>query len=118
MPLQGHFIPPKCAGRPPFRLILREADYSSTEPPPLETAAWVGALECSPGRMVSVWHLLLEKSQLSLGAQGVSGDAIAERLGKDGASVVVNYVRNADKSREVVSAIEAREGAHSPCGPT
>jgi NAD(P)-dependent dehydrogenase (short-subunit alcohol dehydrogenase family) len=47
------------------------------------------------------------------------GRAIAERLGKDGASVVVNYVRNADKSREVVSAIEAaREGAHSPCGPT
>lgn len=38
------------------------------------------------------------------------GRAVAERLGKDGASVVVNYVRNADKSREVVSAIEAAGG--------
>jgi 3-oxoacyl-[acyl-carrier protein] reductase len=38
------------------------------------------------------------------------GRAIAERLGKDGASVVVNYVRSADRSREVVSAIEAAGG--------
>ncbi len=44
MPLQGYFVPPKFAGRPPFRLILRKADYSSTEPPPLKTAALVGSV--------------------------------------------------------------------------
>jgi len=38
------------------------------------------------------------------------GRAVAERLGKDGVSVVINYVRNADKSREVVSTIEAAGG--------
>ncbi len=36
--------------------------------------------------------------------------AIAERLGKEGASVVVNYAQNADKAREMVSAIEAAVG--------
>lgn len=35
------------------------------------------------------------------------GRAVAERLGREGASVVVNYVRNADKARDVVSAIES-----------
>jgi 3-oxoacyl-[acyl-carrier protein] reductase len=38
------------------------------------------------------------------------GRSIAERLGKDGASVVVNYVQSADAAREVVSAIEASGG--------
>jgi 3-oxoacyl-[acyl-carrier protein] reductase len=35
------------------------------------------------------------------------GRAVAERLGREGASVVVNYVRNADRAREVVSTIES-----------
>jgi 3-oxoacyl-[acyl-carrier protein] reductase len=35
------------------------------------------------------------------------GRAIAERLGRDGANVVVTYVGNRDKAQEVVSAIEA-----------
>src|SRR5438874_27078 len=40
------------------------------------------------------------------GSRGI-GRAIAERLGRDGASVVVNYVQNVDKAKEVVSAIES-----------
>jgi 3-oxoacyl-[acyl-carrier protein] reductase len=56
--------------------------------------------------------LLTGKVAIVTGSSRGIGRAIAERLGKDGASVVVNYVGNADKSREVVSAIEAaREGA-------
>jgi 3-oxoacyl-[acyl-carrier protein] reductase len=38
------------------------------------------------------------------------GRAIAERLGKEGASVVVNYARGADQASQVVSAIEAAGG--------
>jgi 3-oxoacyl-[acyl-carrier protein] reductase len=38
------------------------------------------------------------------------GRAIAERLAKDGASVVVNYVSRADKAQEIISAIEAKGG--------
>jgi 3-oxoacyl-[acyl-carrier protein] reductase len=40
------------------------------------------------------------------GSRGI-GRAIAERLAQDGASVVVNYVRSADKAKELVWAIEA-----------
>ncbi|MEP0959545.1 SDR family NAD(P)-dependent oxidoreductase [Microcoleus sp. FACHB-1515] len=35
------------------------------------------------------------------------GRAIAERLGRDGATVIVTYVGNRDKAEEVVSAIQA-----------
>lgn len=38
------------------------------------------------------------------GSRGIGG-AVAERLGKDEASIVVNYVRNADKAGEVVSEV-------------
>jgi 3-oxoacyl-[acyl-carrier protein] reductase len=38
------------------------------------------------------------------------GRGIAERLGKEGASVVVNYARGADQASQVVSAIEAAGG--------
>ncbi|HEX9199519.1 MAG TPA: SDR family oxidoreductase [Acidobacteriaceae bacterium] len=53
---------------------------------------------------------LTGKVAIVTGSSRGIGRAIAERLGKDGASVVVNYVRNADKSREVVSAIETAGG--------
>ena len=43
------------------------------------------------------------------GSRGI-GRAVAERLAKDEASVVVNYVRSADKATEVVSAIRSRGG--------
>ncbi len=41
------------------------------------------------------------------GASRGIGRAIAERLGRDGARVVVNYVQNSSKAQEVVEAIEA-----------
>jgi len=53
---------------------------------------------------------LTGKVAIVTGSSRGIGRAIAERLGKDGASVVVNYVRNADRSREVVSAIETAGG--------
>jgi 3-oxoacyl-[acyl-carrier protein] reductase len=53
---------------------------------------------------------LTGKVAIVTGSSRGIGRAVAERLGKDGASVVVNYVRNGDKSREVVSAIEAAGG--------
>ena len=53
---------------------------------------------------------LTGKVAIVTGSSRGIGRAIAERLGKGGASVVVNYVRNADKSREVVSAIETAGG--------
>ncbi len=40
------------------------------------------------------------------GSRGI-GRAVAERLGEDEASIVVNYVRSADKAGEVVSAIQS-----------
>ena len=39
------------------------------------------------------------------------GRAIAERLGRDGASVVINYAQNVATADEVVSAIEAGGGS-------
>lgn len=44
------------------------------------------------------------------GSRGI-GRAVAERLGRDEASIVVNYVRNADKAGEVVSAIQSGGGS-------
>jgi NAD(P)-dependent dehydrogenase (short-subunit alcohol dehydrogenase family) len=38
------------------------------------------------------------------------GRAIAQRLGKDGASVVVNYVGSEDKAQEVVEIIKSEGG--------
>lgn len=43
------------------------------------------------------------------GSRGI-GRAITERLGQDGATVVVNYAQNSEKAQEVVSAIVARGG--------
>ena len=43
------------------------------------------------------------------GSRGI-GRAIAERLGREGASVVVNYTKSAEKAQEVVQAIEVSGG--------
>lgn len=50
---------------------------------------------------------LTGKVAIVTGSSRGIGRAIAERLGRDGASVVVTYVGNRDKAEEVVSAIEA-----------
>jgi 3-oxoacyl-[acyl-carrier protein] reductase len=49
---------------------------------------------------------LTGKVAIVTGSSRGIGRAIAERFGKEGASVVVNYVQNADKAMEVVSAIK------------
>jgi 3-oxoacyl-[acyl-carrier protein] reductase len=52
-------------------------------------------------------NLLSNKVAIVTGASRGIGRAIAERLGREGASVVVNYAGNAEKAREVVATIEA-----------
>jgi 3-oxoacyl-[acyl-carrier protein] reductase len=44
------------------------------------------------------------------GASNGIGRAIAERLGGEGATVVVNYGKSADKAKQVVAGIEAKGG--------
>jgi 3-oxoacyl-[acyl-carrier protein] reductase len=53
---------------------------------------------------------LVNKVAIVTGSSRGIGRAIAERLGRDGASVVVNYAGNADKAQEVVQAIESSGG--------
>jgi 3-oxoacyl-[acyl-carrier protein] reductase len=50
------------------------------------------------------------KVALVTGASRGIGRAIAERLGQDGAAVIVNYSGNHEAARETVSAIEAANG--------
>lgn len=50
---------------------------------------------------------LTGKVAIVTGSSRGIGRAIAERLGRDGASVVVTYVGNRDKAEDVVSAIKA-----------
>ena len=53
---------------------------------------------------------LTKKVAIVTGASDGIGRAIAERLAQDGAIVVVNYGKSADKAKQVVSGIEAKGG--------
>jgi 3-oxoacyl-[acyl-carrier protein] reductase len=53
---------------------------------------------------------LAGKVAIVTGASRGIGQAIAERLAQDGASVVVNYVNSSAKAKEVIAGIEARGG--------
>jgi 3-oxoacyl-[acyl-carrier protein] reductase len=50
------------------------------------------------------------KVAIVTGASDGIGRAIAERLAQDGATVVVNYGKSADKAKQVVAGIEAKGG--------
>jgi 3-oxoacyl-[acyl-carrier protein] reductase len=50
------------------------------------------------------------KVAIVTGASNGIGRAIAERLGEDGAIVVVNYGTSAEKARQVVTGIQAKGG--------
>jgi 3-oxoacyl-[acyl-carrier protein] reductase len=52
----------------------------------------------------------LIKSAIVTGASGGIGRAVAERLGRDGFAVAVNYAGNSAKAQEVVAAIKAAGG--------
>jgi len=53
---------------------------------------------------------LSKKIAIVTGSSDGIGRAIAERLAQEGATVVVNYGKSADKAKEVVAGIEARGG--------
>ena len=53
---------------------------------------------------------LIEKVAIVTGASAGIGRAIAERLAQEGASVVVNYGKSADKAKAVVVGIASKGG--------
>lgn len=53
---------------------------------------------------------LTEKVAIVTGASRGIGRGIAERLAQDGASVVVNYAKNAEEANKVVAGIKAKGG--------
>ncbi|MBW1839692.1 MAG: SDR family NAD(P)-dependent oxidoreductase, partial [Deltaproteobacteria bacterium] len=53
---------------------------------------------------------LKEKVALVTGASRGLGKAIALQLAEEGAQVVVNYAKNAEKAKEVIAAIESAGG--------
>jgi 3-oxoacyl-[acyl-carrier protein] reductase len=53
---------------------------------------------------------LTERVAIVTGASAGIGRAIAERLAQEGATVVVNYGKSADKARAVVAGIESKGG--------
>jgi 3-oxoacyl-[acyl-carrier protein] reductase len=53
---------------------------------------------------------LTQKIAIVTGASGGIGHAIAERLAQEGATVVVNYGKSADKAKAVVAEIESKGG--------
>ena len=53
---------------------------------------------------------LNQKVAIVTGASNGIGRAIAERLAQDGATVVVNYGKSADKAKQVVAGIESKGG--------
>jgi 3-oxoacyl-[acyl-carrier protein] reductase len=55
-------------------------------------------------------YALHDKVAIVTGASSGIGRAIAERLAREGAAVVVNYGKSADKAREVVAGIETGRG--------
>jgi len=54
--------------------------------------------------------VLNKKVAIVTGASNGIGRAIAERLAEEGATIVVNYGKSADKAKEVVTGIEAKGG--------
>ncbi len=54
--------------------------------------------------------MLHEKVTLVTGSSRGIGRAIAERLAKEGASVVVNYATKAKEAEEVVAAVQSQGG--------
>jgi 3-oxoacyl-[acyl-carrier protein] reductase len=53
---------------------------------------------------------LAGKVAIVTGSSAGIGRAIAERLAQEGATVVVNYGKSADKAKAVVTGIESRGG--------
>ena len=63
-----------------------------------------GGCACLDGRVALV-----------TGASRGIGRAVAERLARDGATVVINYVRNQAAAEDVLAGIEAQEGRAEVC---
>lgn len=69
--------------------------------------AALGSIEKAQQEAINNMASLTGKVAIVTGASRGIGAAIAERLGRDGASVVVNYAQGADKAKALVSTIEA-----------